>query len=719
MAKEELKFYFPLILVSAAALAAIILMLGYGRPPQLPFDGQNSVVGVAYTAIGQLPPNFSPPWNVFTLDPFLSVDTGAVSGGMVNVTVRAEQTGMIFYKKFYIYQNVSGSYWLLKYFPDTPITGTNWIADSATMTVTMNTSQLSAENYVLVYACTRDTGQWRCGCRSAVDTTCKNWSLQNYSLPATTPSQYACTGTPPANATLCAGDDAGLTQDTAVSLVAACTAAKCEYTCNAPSYFLNGTKCSLNTSSCDTTTCPGRTVGQNFCGADLTKVYVCTAASASCLILNANACGNGKSCQNATGTAICQPCAATTPAASSIACGQNATGVLCSNNQPYSVNGTSCTSGTCTPSGGTWSCTGGCTPNCVGKQCGSDGCGGSCGSCTSPATCNTAGQCAVQCTDQCTTLGSLTCGVDQCPGANVGINCNAVLECKQQSWGCKAWQAKTVCALGQTCDPKTLSCTTSGTPDTDLTICLNTTDATPKTANPPTQYAGDWGIAYIDPWPAGAQGTGKCCGDNANEYLLYSEGNQNYKSCCNDVKDCVDTSGTCYTHNQLYNGVTTGAGQSGSLFCYYDWWYTCDANSVCAAHKAGMVTNYECYYNTKTGQYQWLPYSNAEICGAGIDYDCDNIVDECQGTAAFVSPTTSLGQNYTFQVTGGPAGVAGDLFKNSDGSSVYTQTTSWLATDASGNAVKGPWTCSLPYKDYVYILWPNGKTTNIATHECK
>ncbi len=42
-----------------------------------------------------------------------------------------------------------------------------------------------------------------------------------------------CMGVTPANAGLCAGDDAGLNAAANRVLVAACTAAKCEYTCNA------------------------------------------------------------------------------------------------------------------------------------------------------------------------------------------------------------------------------------------------------------------------------------------------------------------------------------------------------------------------------------------------------------------------------------------------------------------------------------------------------
>ena len=55
---------------------------------------------------------------------------------------------------------------------------------------------------------------------------------------------YNCTGTAPANATLCSGDDTGLTANTARTLVASCTGTKkCEYTCSSPNFAWNGSSC--------------------------------------------------------------------------------------------------------------------------------------------------------------------------------------------------------------------------------------------------------------------------------------------------------------------------------------------------------------------------------------------------------------------------------------------------------------------------------------------
>jgi hypothetical protein len=67
-----------------------------------------------------------------------------------------------------------------------------------------------------------------------------------------------------------------------------------------------------------------------------------------------------------------------------------------------------------------------CVPTCVGKTCGSDGCGGSCGACAAPATCGASGQC---CAASC---AGKTCGPDGCGGSCgfcAGGVCNGAGQC--------------------------------------------------------------------------------------------------------------------------------------------------------------------------------------------------------------------------------------------------------------------------------------------------
>lgn len=75
-----------------------------------------------------------------------------------------------------------------------------------------------------------------------------------------------------------------------------------------------------------------------------------------------------------------------------------------------------------------------CTPNCLGRQCGDDGCGGSCGTCPSGETCFApTGKCKANCTPNCP---AMYCGSDGCGGF-----CN--------------------CASGQVCSSNDLCCTFS------------------------------------------------------------------------------------------------------------------------------------------------------------------------------------------------------------------------------------------------------------------
>ncbi len=61
-------------------------------------------------------------------------------------------------------------------------------------------------------------------------------------------ASYSCTGNAPANAVLCQDDAVGLTADTARTLVSACSAIKCEYTC-AAGYNYNGGICQATNAS--------------------------------------------------------------------------------------------------------------------------------------------------------------------------------------------------------------------------------------------------------------------------------------------------------------------------------------------------------------------------------------------------------------------------------------------------------------------------------------
>jgi len=90
------------------------------------------------------------------------------------------------------------------------------------------------------------------------------------------------------------------------------------------------------------------------------------------------------------------------------------------------------------------------------------------------------------------------------------------------------------------------------------------------------------------------------------------------------------------------------------------------------------------------------------------------------GTAAFSSGVTQKDDSYTFSVTGSPANTKGTLYKQI-GSGNWVATPDWITTDSSGNATKGPWTCTNGIDDLaidVYIKWPDGSITSEAQHSC-
>ncbi len=208
-----------------------------------------------------------------------------------------------------------------------------------------------------------------------------------------------------------------------------------------------------------------------------------------------------------------------------------------------------------------------------------------------------------------------------------------------------------VCEGGETATGCPADC---GSPDGDSSpaACNGTQD---QTANGLDGVAGDRGIGWLPASSFAAGLSPRCCGDDAGEYYLYLMNDSSNAACCGDEKDCIDRSGRCYAHDALQTF------SDGVHFCYNDWWYTCDADTVCVAHKNGIHSAYECYYNETSNQYAWLRYTDTEKCGDGVDNDCDGQVDEtdCLADGDVSADACAASDDLTPNSLGGVAGDRG------------------------------------------------------------
>jgi len=127
-------------------------------------------------------------------------------------------------------------------------------------------------------------------------------------------AEYNCTGNAPSHATLCMGSDQGLTIDMPRTLVSSCTGGKCEYTCDSGFPYENGV-CKTSNPTCtgsvpaNATLCSGSDQGltadtprsvYDFCGANKCA-YTCTGMyvndNGSCVrVAPPGLCGNEGCC---------------------------------------------------------------------------------------------------------------------------------------------------------------------------------------------------------------------------------------------------------------------------------------------------------------------------------------------------------------------------------------------------------------------------------------
>ena len=151
-----------------------------------------NLVGYGYAGIADVPIKYAPPWNIHTNEAFFTVEViedDITPGDDVTLDITAERDGMIFYNDYYVYQNLSGTRSWYKYEFDDEET---WIRDSATATIQRSETKLDAENWVLTYACSWQSGAWICGCRTESD--CAKWSIQTFAKPSLCTHDVLCVG---------------------------------------------------------------------------------------------------------------------------------------------------------------------------------------------------------------------------------------------------------------------------------------------------------------------------------------------------------------------------------------------------------------------------------------------------------------------------------------------------------------------------------------------
>jgi hypothetical protein len=366
-----------------------------------------------------------------------------------------------------------------------------------------------------------------------------------------------------------------------------------------------------------------------------------------------------------------------------------------------------------------------CTPNCVGKQCGSNGCSGTCGTC-STGTCNSTGQCVTTCTPascagkSCGSWANGTCsGTLNCGTCSTGT-CNSTGQCVTSCTpascagkSCGSW-ANGTCSGTLNCG----TCSTGTCNSTGQCIASTIYEENFEGNFPPTGWktGGDisWNknTTYIIRGSASAA-SGAVEGAYKRSWINYtrnfpyggyvsfywnvsSEADYDFLCFCQD-KECGNTGCTCYYPSgtadarisSSSNGVWAYGFENWSVTTgnhFFTWCYATDSGTDPGAHM-GIIDNVTFNQYTSSATWTWTPEL---ITNPGFENG-----DFTGWTTSDVDWAVGIQPPNTYNSTGGtstPQAGSYCAFHNSGSSLNYyiyqdVNLTSYSSYIAAGNAV--------------------------------
>lgn len=200
-----------------------------------------------------------------------------------------------------------------------------------------------------------------------------------------------------------------------------------------------------------------------------------------------------------------------------------------------------------------------CEPQCVGKQCGDDGCGATCGTCGDDI-CNDNGQCVSSCTPNC---AGKECGSDGCEGT-CGNGCTSDQICSDGQCACVP---DTCASLGKNCGSVFDGCDSM----IDCGQCPDGQACGDEVANVCAEVEPEPGLPWCQ--PGGGINSG-CASDSACNDGLYCSGTICMLECsddeaCGDGAVCLASIGYPQCYKTCANDSDCCPGLGG-MVCFDD-----------------------------------------------------------------------------------------------------------------------------------------------------